>query len=399
MGRHTTSSIQRLQTGVFTTFGSEWQANNFVSPRVFGSGNFVAFTTPGTTTFIVPAGVTSLRIRVVGGGGGGARGTFVGYAGGDWEGWTAFGFGTTTFTWYGCGGGGGGGGYAHGIFTVTPGTSYQVTVGAGGNGGTAHGDWGTGGTGGTSSFSNLISATGGGGGGQNAGNGGTGTGGSFQATGGTGGAPASYTNRITYLDEGQLRGAGGGGAGSHLGNGGTGGLATALANTANNWQGHGGGIKNSANIIAPGDAFFSYGINASGTQAAEPNPAIFSPRFPFDIFTGAGNASTTSGSGAGAWRATAYGTAPRTAGVGGGSGGRRFSANDPQPPAGSSPTAGIGGGGAGAIRIITEISDNYDYFGNNDYYGNPIYEPSNTTAYYRGRGGSSGGPGLVVVEW
>ena len=77
-----------------------------------------------------------MRLTVIGGGGGG---------------------GTD-----GCTGGTGGyGGYGLGIYTVTPGTTYTVTVGAGGAGGNSVPSNGS--AGGTSSFGALLSATGGGG--------------------------------------------------------------------------------------------------------------------------------------------------------------------------------------------------------------------------------------------
>ena len=72
----------------------------------FGNGLWNIFNIPGTYTFTVPSGVTSIRCRVVGAGGSGATGGGGGQATG-----------------------GGGGGYAHGVFAVTPGTSYTVTVG------------------------------------------------------------------------------------------------------------------------------------------------------------------------------------------------------------------------------------------------------------------------------
>ncbi len=128
MGQTSTTNLQLFQLAAFSSPGSEWEVNNAVSPRLFGSGQFLQFLNSGTFTFVVPSGVTSIRIRVVGGGGGGTQHPSQG------------------------GGGGGGGGYAHGVFTVTPGTSYTVTVGAGGN-------WSTGNAqaGGTSSFGALIS--------------------------------------------------------------------------------------------------------------------------------------------------------------------------------------------------------------------------------------------------
>ena len=116
--------------------------------------------------FTVPAGVTQVRVSLVGGGGGGGGGG-----------------GVENFS----GAGGGGGGYGRGVFTMTPGAAIAVTVGAGGNGG-----GNPGGTGGTSSFGYLISATGGqggsGGGGTNASGGGGGgaTGGSIMLGGAVG---------------------------------------------------------------------------------------------------------------------------------------------------------------------------------------------------------------------
>lgn len=108
------------------------------SIRTFGgSGTMQTFTSGGT--FVVPSGTRKVRVRLWGGG-----------AGGGGMGSTAPGGGA---------GGGGGGGYAEGIYTVTPGASFPVTVGAGGVGGAVGG--GTGGGGGSSSFGALISATGG----------------------------------------------------------------------------------------------------------------------------------------------------------------------------------------------------------------------------------------------
>jgi hypothetical protein len=102
--------------------------------------NMQVYSTSGTSTFTVPAGVTKIMVEVWGGGGGG-------------------GIGSTTVGRSGYGGGGGG--YGKQIFTVTSGTSYTVTVGAGGLAGTAST---SGGSGGTSSFSTLVNASGGTGG-------------------------------------------------------------------------------------------------------------------------------------------------------------------------------------------------------------------------------------------
>jgi hypothetical protein len=52
----------------------------------FGTGRWRTYSVPGSYTFTVPAGITSIRARVVGGGGGGSNNS----------------------TTLGCGGGGGG---------------------------------------------------------------------------------------------------------------------------------------------------------------------------------------------------------------------------------------------------------------------------------------------------
>ena len=92
-------------------------------------GNIQIFNASGT--FTVPAGITKLRITAFGGGGGGA----------------------TQYAWTG-----GSGGCGIAIVTVTPGSSYTVTVGAGGRGA----GWAGGAqAGGTTSFGSLVTATGG----------------------------------------------------------------------------------------------------------------------------------------------------------------------------------------------------------------------------------------------
>jgi len=100
------------------------------------------YTTPGTYTFTVPPGVTTVYVTMCGGGGGGGGGS-INYSGGH---------------------GGGAGTYFKKPVTVTPGATYTITVGAGGAGGVYSSER-LGRAGGTSSFGNLLSATGGGGGG------------------------------------------------------------------------------------------------------------------------------------------------------------------------------------------------------------------------------------------
>jgi hypothetical protein len=98
---------------------------------VFNStGSSMANTGTGTFNWTCPTGVTKVMVSVIGGGGGGRTST--------------------------CNEVGGVGGIAVGTYTVTPGTVYSVTVGAGGTGGS-----GSATSGGSSSFSSFCSATGG----------------------------------------------------------------------------------------------------------------------------------------------------------------------------------------------------------------------------------------------
>lgn len=133
-----------------------------VGMQVFSSGG----------NFTVPAGIFSISIEVWGAGGG--------------SGGVNAGAGS---------GGGAAGSYSMGLFSVTPGTVYAVTIGVGGAAG------GNGGQGGTTSFGALISAPGGRGSlgvstGISAGGttGGLGTGGQINIAGSSGGSGGSVAN-------------------------------------------------------------------------------------------------------------------------------------------------------------------------------------------------------------
>lgn len=116
----------------------------------YGTGGFRYYGTSGT--FVVPPGVTQVRVTALGGGGGGAAGVF-----------------NCGSRWQLSSSGGGGAGYVVATTTVTPGCVCTVTVGAGG---THYGyipcccdpNYLNGGSGGTSQFGTAICATGGGGG-------------------------------------------------------------------------------------------------------------------------------------------------------------------------------------------------------------------------------------------
>lgn len=164
------------------------------------------FTTTGSNSFTVPAGVTSLLVECWGGGGAGGGCT-----------------NTSNVT----GGGGSGGAYSkEANLLVTPCSTYNVIVGAGGVGVSAR----AGGAGGSSSFGNSLTASGGSGGGVNGsaangigadisiGNtydgGAGGTGSSGTSGGGGGGAGSASDGGDAAAGTAGAAGSGGGGAGA-----------------------------------------------------------------------------------------------------------------------------------------------------------------------------------------
>lgn len=179
-----------------------------------GSGSAL-YTTPGTYTWVAPAGVTKVSVLVVGAGGRGAD---------------DYNFFDGCFWCYQAGGGGGGGGLAYGNnLTVVPGNSYTVYVGQ--QAGAA--------VSGMSYFANSTYLTANGGGnacGNFEGSGGTTTGTAKTAgyTGGAGGRAVNFNSSAgwgTYCT-GIMGGAGGGGAAGYSGNGGFGGGAAGIGGNA-----------------------------------------------------------------------------------------------------------------------------------------------------------------------
>ncbi len=204
-------------------------ASNSVTP-VNPTGQ-AAYTTPGTYSWIAPAGVTSVSAVVIGGGGSG-------FSGHD-----------------SCGGNGGSLGYKNNI-TVVPGTSYTVVVGAGG---AAPGSQtATSNAGGQSFFINTSTVQANGGSGGNGSNvGPTPYNGGFVGDGGGGGgAGRSGSTR-----------SGGGGAGGYNGNGGETGYAVQVSGPDAGSGAASGGISlNDVNGAAGGGV----GILGLGTTAAAP---------------------------------------------------------------------------------------------------------------------------------
>jgi hypothetical protein len=246
------------------------------------------FSTPGNTTWTCPAGVTSVQIQAWGGGGG-AGGAGAHYA--------------ST-------GGGAGGSFVQYTASVTPGTIYQLTVGAGGAGGAggAANSGASGSTGGSSYFGNttsgnpagaLILAVGGPG---SVGNNSAGTGTSSRTA--TNGATAtnagnlpssgatvntagtSGANAVTNTNNSGAGGAGAGPTGSA--GGGAGGAALTSANNGNPGTAPGGG--------GGGADQSSSSSNGTGGAGGNGQIAIVTPIFvsgtPTPVSTVPGTAST-----------------------------------------------------------------------------------------------------------
>ena len=264
-----------------TTYGSNVTFTTSACPNgcstsPVGTDTLVTCIADGTVT--IPLAVSSVRYLVVGGGGGGG--------------------GIGSGSQPGGGGGGAGGVLAGTSLSVTGGSTYTVTVGAGGTAGSNGTD---GGTGGNSTFSSIT------------------------ANGGGGGASSGVTD-----NNGNTGGSGGGGRNS--GNGGTG--------TAG--QGNSGGDSGGLTGIAGGGGG---GKGAAGSDGGD-----------LTVFIGGGGGSGGNGStnditgsstyyGGGGGGGAYVGLLGATAGTGGFGGGASSSTSR---AAGTAGTANTGGGGSGA---------------------------------------------------
>lgn len=212
----------------------------------------------------------------------------------------------------GGGGGNAGGGGAGGVLafsgqTCYSGTSYAVTVGAGGNGGAYYNVGQT--NGGNSQFGSLTAAVGGGKGGDyslfGGGNGGSGGGGGGAATGtpstavgGTGTSGQGNAGGNGLVSNATAIGGGGGGAGSAGGNysGTTGGAGGSGVNTVTNW----GSLSTALTTLGLGASGYIAGGGGGGADAAT------------------GGAAGSGGAGAGKGNATTGNDATPNTGSGGG---------------------------------------------------------------------------------
>jgi 3D (Asp-Asp-Asp) domain-containing protein len=197
-------------------------------PSATNAPNVLYYGNPGTYTWTAPTGVTSVNYLVVAGGGGG---------GGNFH---------TVAT----GGGGGAGGMLAGTLSVTPGTSYTVTVGNGGAGGT--GGAGTNGTNGTNSVFASLTSVGGGGGATNQ---------KAGLSGGSGGGASGPTTPGSFAGGAGTAGQGNNGGSANQYQGGGGGGAGAVGDGPSNNPSGGAGL---ASAITGVSAFYAGGGGSTG---------------------------------------------------------------------------------------------------------------------------------------
>lgn len=268
---------------------------------IFVGAGADVFTIEGTTTFMVPKGVTAITVKAWGGGGAGGGG------------------GTS-----GAGGDGGGAAFARGTLSVTPGEILTVHVGGGGTGGVGAGgrNSGDGGSGGGRSAilrgtTHLVVAAGGGGGG--------GGDNSSSTAGGTGGVGGGAT--------------GGSGGTSSLSTGGTGGTQ------AMGGSGGSGGSTGESGGLTYG------GQGSRGSQAASPTSCGGG-----ELGQGPAGGVTNGGDGGeGNVQAGCSGGGGGGAGYYGGGGGGNSTAGD----------AGGGGGGGGSSLVSGTSTSTTDGSGRN----------------------------------
>ncbi|MHC4497500.1 MAG: hypothetical protein ACYS21_00135, partial [Planctomycetota bacterium] len=261
----------------FQTTDEQFDTGTLTSTETTGSDSVQleadikqVYTTPGSTTFDVPAGVTEIIVKTWGPGGGGGGG----------------GIGPTGD---GAGGAGGGGGFAMATITVTPEDTLNVYVGGGGGAGigatTQSGAGGGGagfsgvkrgatelvvaGGGGGGGGGDNSSATAGGAGGVGGGSTGGSGGGSGTATGGGGGAQGSGGAVGTGQANGAIGTADQGGAGGQVvgtpgATGGAGGSQGGGDGGDEDTAGHAGGGGAGGGIYGGGGGGSSVSGNAGG---------------------------------------------------------------------------------------------------------------------------------------
>lgn len=352
-----TDTIEGLNSGI--SLRTAWGAVTYISDGIskwFASASrsrFArqVFTTSGTYT--APAGVTLLHVLMRpgaggGGGGGGGGNGFTGATGGGG----------------GAGRGGGGAGAVQMIRTwisVTPGTAYTVTIGAGGAGGAGGGaavSGSAGSAGGTTSFGSIVTlgkGTGpstGGTGGNGGAAGSNGTSGAGGAAGTTGGAVgAGYGTMIDVATAGAN-----GGAGSATGTGGSGSTAAntvpTLYATVNT-----GGTLASGGTGSGGTHGGGGGGGGGGAGGVSEYYAIYDQAAPTNGNGGNGGAGGN-GNSAGTGGTGTPGASPSqaTGGLGGAGGGGGGGGGGSNTAGGAGASGGTGGTGSNGICIVEWVA-------------------------------------------
>jgi hypothetical protein len=266
-----------------------------------GGSSATIYTTPGTYTYTIPAGATSLMVYAWGAGGGGGAGAR-----------------NATNAIRTGGGGGGPGGYAEFHLRVASlGSSIQVVVAAGGTGGTLNTTNASVGQDGNRTSTRTMVA------GLAVVNGGGGTGGRTAATSANGGVAGVITNYINQVANNT------GGAGSTT----VGNSSGTISSWALPWcAGGGGGGGAAANITTTQNGGQGGQRVSANTNASNGNDTL--------IAGGAGGIQGVSPPTNGQTYTTLYG------GMGGGGGGYLTNASGQNGAAGGQPGGGGGGGGA-----------------------------------------------------
>lgn len=221
-GNQLNGRISKVYTYGRALTESEVEQNFFYDREKFGIEVVETFTTVGTTTWVVPVGVTSVEYLVVAGGGGAGNG------------------------YDNAGGGGGAGGMVlTGTINVTPGQSYTITVGDGGIGG-ANARANNAGTDGENSIFGGITALGGGRG-------------QGSRTGGLPGAKYTDISAAT----------GGSGSGGGFGGKGGGGVINGFNNSGTTGGAGGSGVSSSISGTS-----VTYGAGGAGANAGTQNSGV-----------------------------------------------------------------------------------------------------------------------------
>ena len=239
------------------------------------------YTTNGTYSWVAPAGVTNITYLIIGGGGNGGNPAVGNSAG-------------CCLTIFIGGGGGGGGGLAYrSSFSVTPGTSYNVTISNSGNNF-------------FNTFGDAYATSGGAGGSSYTSPGAAGSYGGSATAGYNGGAGGAQGQTYCFSTP---SGGGGGGAAGYSGTGGAGGSENANGSTGSGGGGgggaggqrdqtsRGGGSGGGTGIYGPGSSGAGGVARSGGGGAGSGGGAGINPGAP----TGGAGGAYGGGGGGGGW--------------------------------------------------------------------------------------------------